>query len=110
VIELPNKQLLPVAGDFDLASWVTGKVRLSTPRDYRPDLPDVDRQARYQVEQIQGRTSAASFASASASFAARRPEIEHQISSADLDPDGRTNALRHVTAFFDALAAVKPPP
>jgi hypothetical protein len=103
VIELTDQQLLPVAGDFDLASWVTGEVRSSAPRDYRPDLPEIERQARYEVEQIQKRTNPEIFLAAAQRFFDGRAVIQSQIAAAEVDESGRTNALRHATAFFDSL-------
>jgi hypothetical protein len=105
VIEVANGQLLPVAGDFDLASWVTGQVRSSAPRDYRPDLPDVEREALYQVETLQNRFSDPMFSAAVARFVEKRTAIESQIGAAAVDDEGRANAVRHVKAFYDALAA-----
>jgi len=108
VIELADKKLVPVAGDFDLSSWVTEEVRLSAPHDYRPDLEEVERQAHYEIEQIQKRVGATSFLASSNRFALKRAAIEAQAATAQIDETGRTNALRHVTAFFDALGGVKP--
>jgi len=105
VIELANRTLVPVAGDFDLASWVTGMVRLMAPTDYHPELPDIDRQARYELEQIRQRVSAANFTTARQRFEGKRATIELQINAALIDEPGRTNAQRHVTAFYDALTA-----
>ncbi len=106
VLELADGKLVPVAGDFDLASWVTGTVRVMAPRDYHPDLPDVDRQALYELDQIQQRVSAASFAAATDRFTAKRSSLESLITIAQIDAPGRTNCLLHVTAFFDALDSV----
>ncbi len=106
VIELTNKTLVPVAGDFDLASWVTGEVRLSVPWDYRPDLPEIDRQALYSIDQLKQRASASEYSNAANRFVLRRSAIESQINSALIDEPGRTNALRHVTAFFGAIEAL----
>ena len=36
VIILPSTEMIPVAGDFDLASWVTEEVQLDAPWDYFP--------------------------------------------------------------------------
>lgn len=105
VLTLANGQLLPVAGDFDLASWVTGEVRLSAPRDYHPELPDIERQALYSVEDIRAHADTLTFGQATARFAWRRSAIEDRVHAAEIDDAGRTNALRHVTAFFDALTA-----
>ena len=105
VITLSSGELIPVAGDFDLASWVTEVVRLSAPREYLPELPDIDRQARYEMEQIRSRVSESQFGAASNRFVTQRTAMESRINAAVVDEPGRTNALRHVTAFFDALTA-----
>jgi hypothetical protein len=107
VIRFPDGKLLPIAGDFDLSSWVTEVVRQSAPRDYRPDLPDVERQALYEVEQLRLRTSAPSFAAARQRFELRRTDLAAHLQNADVDAAGRTNALRHVAAFFSALELVQ---
>lgn len=106
VIEFQSGKLVPVAGDFDLCSWVTEVVRLSAPREYHPELADVERQARYEVEQIQQRVSGPSFAAGSDRFVLQRAALESQIAVAEVDEAGRANAFRHVTAFFDALSSV----
>jgi hypothetical protein len=108
VIRLADGKLLPIAGDFDLASWVTEEVRSSAPRDYRPDLGEVERQAQYVLEQFSSQVSAESFLASSNRFAAKRSALELQVQDAVVDEAGRTNALRHVTAFFTALNSVKP--
>ncbi|MEO8428212.1 MAG: hypothetical protein ABI651_13965 [Verrucomicrobiota bacterium] len=75
-------------------------------RAIRPELADEERQARYEVEQIQQRVSGPSFSAASNRFVLQRAAIESQVNTSEIDGAGRTNALRHVTAFFDALASV----
>lgn len=50
VIEFESGKRIPVAGDFDLSSWVTANVRVSAPRNYRIELEDIDRQALYEIE------------------------------------------------------------
>ena len=110
VLQFSSSKLVPVAGDFDLSSWVTGEVRLTSPRDYRPDLPELERQVRYQLEQIQGREGPERFTAAQERFRECRAAIESLIATADLDEPGRTNASRQLTAFFDGLSAVSPKP
>lgn len=105
VIELPDKQLVPVAGDFDLASFVTGQVRRSAPHDYHPELPDLDREALYRVDEARKNAGSERFRTAAARFESQRPGLEALINSAEVDDAGRINALRHVEAFFNALAA-----
>lgn len=106
VIELADGRLLPVAGDFDLASWVTGEVRGSAPHDYHPELGDVEREARYQVEQLRGRVPDTVFEAGRQLFEIHQPAIQSKVESALLDEPGRTNALRHVTSFYQALSVV----
>jgi hypothetical protein len=108
VIRMADGKLIPVAGDFDLASWVTEEVRASAPRDYRPDLGEVERQAQYVLEQFSSRVRAESFLASSNRFIKKRPALEFQVRNASVDEAGRTNALRHVTAFFAALSSVQP--
>ena len=108
VLELSDKKLAPVAGDFDLSSLVTGVVRFSAPRDYRPDLGDVEREALYRIEQLEQGVAQPVFGAARDRFTARRNALESLIASALIDEIGRTNAFRHVSAFFDSLAAVAP--
>lgn len=108
VIRLAEGKLVPVAGDFDLASWVTEEVRLSAPRDYRPDLGEVERQAQYEIEQFSSRVRPENFLTSSNRFAAKHPAIELLVKNASIDEVGRTNSLRHVAAFFGALTSVKP--
>jgi hypothetical protein len=106
VIALPTGSLVPMAGDFDLCSWVTEIVKVSAPHDYRPELSPIERQAHYELEQIQRRVSATIFSQASSRFTEKRSAIEAQVAAALLDGAGRSNAVRHVAAFYDALAAV----
>ncbi len=109
VLELPNgtaTQLTPVAGDFDLASWVTGLARRFSPRDYHPELGDIEREMRYTLEQIQQRVTPAMFTIASRRFTEKRTAIESHLALTKVDEEGRANALRHVFAFYDALRVV----
>jgi hypothetical protein len=109
VIELPDLKLLPVAGDFDLCSFVTGEVRLDVPWDYRPEMPPLERQARYDLEQLKARLSEQNptfFTNAAARFESKRTALEGKVNSVVMDEQGRTNALQHVTAFFTSLAVV----
>lgn len=107
VIELPDKRLTPVVGDFDLASFVTGEVRVSVPAEYHPELPDLERQALYDVEQVRQSAGEALFTAARDRFLLNREAIETQIHAAEIDDEGRANALEHASAFYDALAAVR---
>ncbi|HYE32069.1 MAG TPA: hypothetical protein VEH27_11615 [Methylomirabilota bacterium] len=108
VIEMPDRSHMLVAGDFDLASWVTGQTRLMAPHDYRPDLPDLERQAHYEVDQVQQRVSPTSFLAALQMFAERRAALEALVQQSLLDAEGRTNALAHINAFYAALPPIKP--
>lgn len=106
VIEGSDRELVPVASDFDLAGWVTGVTRPIAPPDYRPDLEELVREALYALEEARATLSPLGFASARARFLERRPAIETAVHAAQVDAPGRTNALRHVTAFYDALGRV----
>lgn len=106
VLEYPDGTRVAVAGDFDLASWVTGVVRSGAPRDYHPELADVEREARYTVEQVRRRSKDTAFIAGRDRFERKRAAIEALVTNALVDEAGRTNALRHVTAFQEALAAV----
>jgi len=110
VIEMADAKLTPVASDFDLCSWVTEEVLLSAPWDYHPELEPIDRQARFRVEEIQKQADAPSFAAAKARFTQKRAALEATINTAEVDDAGRTNALRHVTAFYGALATTEGKP
>jgi hypothetical protein len=103
VIELADGKLIPVPGDFDLSSWVTGKVRNRAPRDYHPDWPPLYRQARYDLELLLQQVSSDVFDAARTRFVQMRSAIESQIADAEIDEEGRSNAFDHVIAFFDAL-------
>jgi hypothetical protein len=94
-------------GDFDLSSWVTEKVRLNAPSDYRPELGDVERQVSYTIEEIRRASDPAIFAAAEELFMDNRSAMEALVNTADVDDAGRDNALRHITAFFSALVPVK---
>jgi len=104
VIALPDGQLLPVAGDFDLASWVTGVVRGSAPRDYHPELGDVEREARYRLDQIQSEVGTEVFEHVRSRFVEKQAALQDAVTRAENDLEGRANALRHLAAFYDALA------
>ncbi len=104
VVELADKTLIPIAGDFDLASFVTESVRLNTPPEYHPELGDVERQALFTVTGIQAMAARSDFAAARDRFLQNRTAIETKINAAEIDDAGRANALRHVTAFYAALA------
>lgn len=106
VIQFTAGGKVPVAGDFDLASWVTERPQVNAPGDYHPDLPDVDRRARYELEQLQQSEGKVRFTAASERFTLKKTAMEALIHTAVIDDAGRTNALRHVTAFYDALTAV----
>ncbi len=106
VLELADRTLVPVIGDFDLSSWVTEEVQDSVPHDYWPELPLIDRRARYELEQIQRSVREAPFAAAGQRFVQKRPSLENLVQTAVLDEPGRTNATRHLDAFFEAWTAL----
>jgi hypothetical protein len=103
VVQLEDGTLLPVAGDFDLSSWVTGRVRVTAPRDYFPDEVDLVRQVRFEVGRIHELFGATLFNKGMDRFVRFREAMEEQICSADLDVEGRDQVLEHVGIFFDEL-------
>ncbi|MGZ8940803.1 MAG: hypothetical protein ACXW32_16490, partial [Limisphaerales bacterium] len=108
VIELPNLQVLPVAGDFDLSSFVTEEVLVDVPWDYHPELPTLERQARYDLEQIKAHVQEIgpeTFTNAKTRFESKRALLEAKVTTVVIDEAGRTNALGHLDAFFKGLTA-----
>ncbi len=103
VIAFPDGSYLPVPGDFDLASWVTGVVRHAAPHDYHPEMPDVEREARYRVEQLAKSVGAEVFAEATHRFSTHRHALDQLVAGAAIDAAGRTNATRQLAAFYTAL-------
>lgn len=103
VIVLAGGKYLPVAGDFDLASWVTEFTRRSAPNDYRPDLPDLDREMRYRLETLRANAGVALFSDARSLFLAHQLRIDALINTAIIDEGGRVNAKRHSVSFFASL-------
>ena len=109
VIRLADGTYRPMVGDFDLASWVTAEVRPNFPHDYLPELPELDRQARYELELIQKSVPTEVFQTGRTRFESRRASLESWVVAAEVDELGRTNALQHLTAFFEALSATSGP-
>ena len=107
VIELENGTLVPIAGDFDLSSWVTGEVRVTAPRDYFPELDDLERQALFEIQQIQTFAGLARFEAGSNRFLSRQADIESLIRASIIDEAGKDNALQHFSVFFQVLVAAK---
>jgi hypothetical protein len=105
VVALPNGTLLPVVGDFDLSSFVTEEVQLSAPWDFHPELPELEREARWDVEVVSKEVPAEVFAAGKERFNSKRVAIEALVASALVDEIGRTNAQKHATAFYAALQA-----
>jgi hypothetical protein len=106
VIELAGGALVPVAGDFDLSSWVTAVVRVGAPPGYRPDLPELERRALYELEEIRQQAGSINYNAARDRFTAKRSAIESLLGGALIDEPGRSNCLHHVSAFFEAAAAL----
>lgn len=106
VIRLADGTFVPLAGDFDLSSWVTEFVRAVPPRDYLPDLPDRDRQVRYELEGLRREVPAAVFEAARVRFEGRRAALDSLVAAAVVDDAGRTNAGAHVVTFFNGLTAI----
>ncbi len=97
---------VPVAGDFDLASWVTGVVRRSAPWEYHPELGDLERETRYSLEQARQRVGTAVFNVTRQRFNDRKAALETLVNYARIDDDGRTNVQQHISVFYDALSAL----
>jgi hypothetical protein len=106
VVALPDGGLLPVAGDFDLCSFVTEEVQLNAPWDFHPELADLPRETRWRLEQVRTSVPAETFTASRDRFTAKRPAIDALVSHALIDDAGRTNALQHVSAFYGALEAL----
>ena len=106
VIALPEGRFLPVAGDFDLCSFVTEEVQLNAPWDYHPELPDLDREIQWKLELIRRDVATEVFAAGKERFKAKRAAIEAFVASTLVDDAGRTNAQKHVTAFYGALEVI----
>ncbi|HRI12966.1 MAG TPA: hypothetical protein PLX89_08175 [Verrucomicrobiota bacterium] len=104
VVQLADGKYVPVAGDFDLSSWVTEKVLSNAPRDYHPELPELDRRARFELSEVRRNVTEKVFNSARGRFEPQRSTIEELVKNAVVDEVGRTNALQHVSAFFGALS------
>jgi hypothetical protein len=103
VIEMPGGGYVPVAGDFDLCSWVTGSVLDSAPHDYMPDSPPLVRRTWWELEQLFHAVGWEQFSTAANRFLAKRDDMEGLVAAAVIDEDGRTNAVEHVTTFYSRL-------
>jgi len=103
VVALPDGGLVPVAGDFDLCSFVTEEVQLNAPWDYHPELPALQRETRWRLDVISQDVSPEIFAAGKDRFISGRPAIDALVNAALLDETGRTNAQQHVAAFYEAL-------
>jgi len=106
VIRRADGTFVPMAGDFDLCSWVTEQVRSSAPWDYFPDLPERDRNVRFELETLRESLSPGVFDAARIRFTARRTDLELLVNAARVDDAGQTNAAAHVATFFEGLTAV----
>ena len=73
VVALPDGGLLPVAGDFDLCSFVTEEVQLNAPWDYHPELPALRRETRWRLDVINRDVSAEIFAAGKERFISKAP-------------------------------------
>jgi hypothetical protein len=66
----------------------------------------MERQARYDLEEIKARANPTIFTEAASKFIANRSAIEAFLNSADVDSDGRTAALKQLAAFYTALEVI----
>jgi len=103
VVELSDKSLRPVAGDFDLSSWVTGAVRVTAPRDFLSDLEDIERHFRYELDRIRTAYGPDLFSDATQRFLGFREALEHLIAVAEIDEEGREFMRQHVALFYDLI-------
>lgn len=103
VVRLADGTLIPVAGDFDLASWVTGRVRVTAPRNYLPDETDLVRQIQFEFERIRELFGSSQFKRSLERFLQARKGIEDRICAANVDDEGRSAVLEHVGHFYETL-------
>ena len=103
VIEMPDKTLVPVAGDFDLSSWVTGTVRVNAPRDFMPELEDVERHFRFELSRIRTAFGEDLFSDATQRFLGFRAGMGNLLALAEVDEEGREFMRQHVTMFYDLI-------
>ena len=68
--------------------------------------PELERRAFYELEQIRLQAGFDSYAAARDRFTAKRSAIETLVNGALIDEPGRSNCLHHVSAFYEAAAAV----
>ena len=106
VIRLSDGSLLPVAGDFDLCSWVTGSVRVTAPRDYLPTQPDLVRQMRFELERVRGLGDSSLFQRGRDRFLQAEPAINKQVCASDIDDEGREKIMDSLTVFFTTLREI----
>lgn len=105
VVELPDKSLRPVAGDFDLSSWVTGSVRVMAPRDFMPELEDIERHYYYELSRIRAAFGADMFLNATQRFLGFREALESLIAVVEVDEEGREFIQRHIALFYELIEA-----
>ena len=101
VILRPDGRLFPVAGDFDLSAWVTGRDRVTAPRDYLPDEVDYIRQLHFELNRIRQVAGDSRFQLAWDRFLRASDELETQICTSLLDEEGREAILSRFRAFFE---------
>lgn len=107
VIRLADGSLIPVAGDFDLSSWVTGQIRVTAPRDYLPTEPDLDRQIRFELERISALAGPIRFNQGRERFTQIEEQIINRLCSSVIDEDGSIAITEQVTQFFKLLKEMK---
>lgn len=105
VIQFDNGTYRAVPGDFDLASWVTERVSLNAPWDYFPELPDLERQMKFQVSELRGSVGQDVWQAAVQRYQERKSALEEKLRTVVVDEEGRANMQRHLTAFFGELGA-----
>ncbi len=105
VIQLDDGTYRAVPGDYDLASWVTERVSLNAPWDYFPELPDLERQMKFQVSELRGTVGEEMWRAAVQRFQQKKSALEERVRTVVVDEEGRTNMQRHLIAFFGELGA-----
>lgn len=105
VIQLDDGAYRAVPGDYDLASWVTERVSLNAPWDYFPELPELERQMKFQVSELRGTVGEEMWRAAVQRFQQKKSALEERVRTVVVDEEGRTNMQRHLIAFFGELGA-----
>jgi hypothetical protein len=104
VIQFDDGTYRAVPGDFDLASWVTERVFLNAPWDYFPELPDLERQMKFQLGELRGGVSDDIWRTAVQRYQQKKTVLEDLVRTAVIDEAGRLNMQHHLAVFFTEIA------